>query len=97
MTYANMRNFWNERYSEEEYVYGEEPNVFFAEELQQMIPGKIILPCECEGRNAIYAVTSGWEVHAFDTSIMEKSKAIQLAECKGMSINYTIEDAATIY
>ncbi len=26
-----MKNFWNERYSEKDYAYGEEPNAFFAE------------------------------------------------------------------
>ncbi len=74
-----MKNFWNKRYSEKEYVYGEDANVFFAEQLQQITPEKIILPCEGEGRNAVYAATSGWGVHAFDTSIIGKSKAIQLA------------------
>ena len=91
-----MKNFWNERYSEREYVYGEEPNVFFAEQLQRLAPGKIILPCEGEGRNAVYAAENGWEVHAFDTSIIGKSKAIQLATRKEVSINYTIEDAITV-
>jgi len=28
-----MNNFWNDRYNEKEYVYGEEPNVFFADQL----------------------------------------------------------------
>ncbi|TDD77259.1 class I SAM-dependent methyltransferase [Flavobacterium caseinilyticum] len=91
-----MKNFWNDRYSEKEYVYGEEPNVFFAEQLQQLAPGKIILPCEGEGRNAVYSAGNGWEVHAFDTSIIGKSKAIQLAARKEVSINYTIEDAVSV-
>ena len=72
-----MKNFWNERYSEKEYVYGEKPNVFFAEQLRQIAPGTIVLPCEGEGRNAVYAAANGWEVQAFDTSIIGKSKAIQ--------------------
>jgi len=46
-----MNNFWNDRYNEKEYVYGEEPNIFFADQLNQLNPGKIILPCEGEGRN----------------------------------------------
>lgn len=91
-----MKNFWNERYSEKEYVYGKEANVFFAEQVQQIAPGKIILACEGEGRNAVYAAASGWEVHAFDTSIIGKSKAIQLAVSQGVSIHYRIEDASKI-
>lgn len=91
-----MKKFWNERYSEKEYVYGEKPNVFFAEQLRQIAPGTIVLPCEGEGRNAVYAAANGWEVQAFDTSIIGKSKAIQLAAAQGVSINYTIEDAVAV-
>lgn len=91
-----MKNFWNERYSEKEYVYGEKPNVFFAEQLQQIAPGTIVLPCEGEGRNAVYAAANGWEVQAFDTSIIGKSKAIQLAAAQGVSIEYAIEDAVAV-
>lgn len=90
-----MENFWNERYSAKEYIYGEEPNIFFAEQLQQIARGTIILPCEGEGRNAVFAAANGWEVHAFDTSIIGKSKAIQLAAAQDVSINYTIEDAVS--
>jgi ubiquinone/menaquinone biosynthesis C-methylase UbiE len=91
-----MKNFWNERYSEKEYIYGEEPNIFFAEQLKNIKPGKIILPCEGEGRNAVYAASCGWEVNAFDSSEAGKTKALQLAAVKGVSINYTVDDATTI-
>lgn len=46
----------NERYSEKDYVYGEKPNTFFAGQLDKMTAGSIILPCEGEGRNAVYAL-----------------------------------------
>lgn len=91
-----MKNFWNERYSEKEYIYGEEPNIFFAEQLKNMKTGKIILPCEGEGRNAVYAASCGWEVSAFDSSEAGKTKALQLSAAKGVSINYTIDDATII-
>ena len=91
-----MKNFWNERYSEKEYVYGVVPNVFLAEQLKNLKPGKIILPCEGEGRNAVYAASLGWEVHAFDSSEVGREKALQLAKEKGVSINYAVDDATTI-
>jgi len=90
-----MDNFWNERYSEKEYVYGEEPNVFFADQLSQLNPGTIILPCEGEGRNAVYAALNGWKVKAFDSSEAGKIKALELADKKEVTINYTIDDAVT--
>ncbi|HBQ61730.1 MAG TPA: SAM-dependent methyltransferase, partial [Balneolaceae bacterium] len=30
-----MKDFWNERYAESEYVYGTEPNKFFADQLKR--------------------------------------------------------------
>lgn len=57
-----MSNTWNERYSEKEYVYGEDPNVFFAQKLGRLSPGIIILPYEGEGRNAVYAASQAWNV-----------------------------------
>ena len=89
-------NFWNERYSNPEYIYGEEPNVFFASEISKIQPGKLILPCEGEGRNAVFAATAGWDVYAFDSSEAGRAKAMQLAEKHHVQINYIIEDAQTV-
>ena len=90
-----MSNFWDERYSQKEYVYGEEPNVFFAEQLDRLKAGTIILPCDGEGRNGVYAASKGWEVNAFDISIEGRNKALQLAKKQNVNINYIIEDATT--
>ncbi len=89
-------HFWNERYSESHYVYGEAPNVFFAEQLDKLPIGNLILPCEGEGRNAVYAATKGWQVQAFDSSDAGKVKALQLASKHQVAINYAIEDATKI-
>ena len=91
-----MTNFWDERFGGEEYVYGEEPNVFFAEQISRLKPGKIILPCEGEGRNAVYAASLGWQVLAFDSSEAGKLKAMALADEKGVSINYKLEDVSSV-
>ena len=88
-----MSNFWNERYREEGFAYGDEPNVFFAEQIDKLSAGTIILPCEGEGRNAVFAASKGWEVNAFDTSVAGKSKALQLAYRQNVRLSYTIEDA----
>lgn len=87
---------WNERYSGIDYVYGEEPNVFFSEQIQSLKPGKLILPCEGEGRNAVYAASIGWEVNAFDSSTVGRIKAMELANKKQVFVNYIIDDAAII-
>ena len=91
-----MSSFWNERYNQKEYVYGEEPNVFFAEQIDKLKAGTIILPCEGEGRNAVYAASKGWIVNAFDMSIEGRNKALQLAEKQKVNLNYIIEDASLV-
>lgn len=91
-----MKDFWNKRYSEKEYVYGEQPNLFFAEELRKLNAGTIILPCEGEGRNAIFAAQLGWNVKAFDFSESGKQKAEQLAEKYNVKFDYIISDVSNI-
>ena len=91
-----MKDFWNKRYSEKEYVYGIEPNVFFAEQIKHIKQGKMILPCEGEGRNAIYAAKYGWEVYAFDSSEAGQIKALELAKTNAVSIDYSVDDATQI-
>jgi SAM-dependent methyltransferase len=82
--------FWNERYAQEEYVYGKSPNVFFYQELQKLTPGKLLLPCEGEGRNAVAAAELGWEITAFDQSEVGKSKALALADDRGVRLDYKV-------
>ena len=69
----NWVKSWDDRYSKEEFVYGEEPNNFLREQLQKLKPGKILFPAEGEGRNAVFAATKGWDVYAFDISSVGKN------------------------
>lgn len=91
-----MNSFWNERYNERDFAYGETPNVFLSETLSKLTPGKIILPCDGEGRNAVYAAKIGWSVQAFDLSEAGKLKAEHLALKYAVVINFQIKDAALV-
>jgi SAM-dependent methyltransferase len=84
--------FWDERYSSMEFVYGTEPNIFFKDELNKLKTGNILLPGEGEGRNAVYAATIGWNVDAVDFSTIAKDKALKLAEENSVNINYNLAD-----
>ena len=75
-----MKNFWDERYSIKDYVYGTKPNHFFEEQIQKLKPGKILMLGEGEGRNAVFAAKLGWQVDAVDSSSVSKEKALKLAE-----------------
>jgi SAM-dependent methyltransferase len=88
---------WDERYSNTEFAYGEEPNKYLKEQLDKLKVGTILFPAEGEGRNAVYAAKLGWEVFAFDISIEGKKKALQLAESNNVTIDYQIGGLETIY
>lgn len=91
-----MNDFWNERFAAEEYVYGTEPNEFFRQELEQLTPGKLVLPGEGEGRNAAFAARMGWQVTAFDPSTEGKKKAEQLAARHHVQLDYRIDSYDSI-
>ncbi|MDX5420461.1 MAG: class I SAM-dependent methyltransferase [Hymenobacteraceae bacterium] len=88
-----MKEFWNERYSQEEMIYGTEPNAFYRTQLSALKPGRLLLPAEGEGRNAVHAALKGWEVIAFDYSDAGKAKAKHLAAQRGVTINYQVAEA----
>lgn len=85
-----MHEMWNKRYKGEDYVYGREPNNYLRCELIKIDPGIILFPAEGEGRNAVFAASIGWEVHAFDYSETGKTKALKLASENKVQINYKL-------
>lgn len=87
-----MKEIWESRYAENEFVYGKEPNEFFKNFIDNTKPGKILLPAEGEGRNAVYAALKGWDVYAFDQSENAKNKALKLASIHGVTIKYIVCD-----
>jgi hypothetical protein len=85
-----MKEFWDERYAEKDYAYGEDPNVFFKEKISVLSTGKLLLPADGEGRNGVYAASKGWEVDAFDISDSGRKKAMDLARRKGVTLTYNV-------
>lgn len=83
---------WNDRYRQEAFAYGEEPNIFLQEQLSKLPIGSILFPAEGEGRNAVFAAKLGWNVSAFDISHEGRNKAMQLAEKNHVTIDYQVGD-----
>jgi 2-polyprenyl-3-methyl-5-hydroxy-6-metoxy-1,4-benzoquinol methylase len=81
---------WNDRYSKDEYAYGEQPNNYLKEQLEKLNAGTILFPAEGEGRNAVFAAKRGWSVSAFDISVEGKRKALRLAEISDVTIDYQV-------
>jgi cyclopropane fatty-acyl-phospholipid synthase-like methyltransferase len=91
-----VKEFWDKRYSDETYAYGESPNLYFMEKIAGLKPGRILLPAEGEGRNAVYAALRGWKVTCFDISENGKKKAEHLAEKNDVHIKYILSSVEEI-
>lgn len=87
---------WDDRYSNAEFAYGEEPNNYLKEQLEKLNSGTILFPAEGEGRNAVFAAKSGWIAEAFDISTEGKNKALKLAEINNVTINYQVGELESL-
>lgn len=85
-----MKEFWDERFSSDDYVYGEEPNEYLRSKLSALLPGEIMFAAEGEGRNAVYAARESWKVTAFDQSKEGKRKAEKLAKKNQVELDYRV-------
>jgi hypothetical protein len=87
---------WDDRYSKDEFAYGEQPNEYLKGQLGKLNVGNILFPAEGEGRNAVFAAKLGWTVSAFDISVEGKNIAFKLAETNKVHIDYRVGDLQTL-
>lgn len=87
---------WDDRYSNEEFAYGEKPNNYLKEKLEKLEAGAILFPAEGEGRNAVFAAMLSWAVSAFDISSEGKNKALKLAEKNNVTIDYQVGELSAL-
>ncbi len=87
-------NQWNERFSQDRYVYGTEPNEFLAGIQNKLkLPGdKVLAIAEGEGRNAAFLAEQGLIVTAWDYAESGLIKTDKLAKTKGVSVNTKLID-----
>lgn len=88
-----MEDFWNDRYKNAQFAYGEEPNRFFKQSIDRLkLTGDLLLPAEGEGRNAVYAAKNNIKVTAYDISVEGKLKADKLAQKNNVIMDYKVGD-----
>lgn len=89
-------SFWDERFDKETFAFGREPNDFLRNYIEnQSESGRILLPGEGEGRNAVFAASKSWEVKAIDFSEAGHKKAMAFAKEFGVEITYELDNIAT--
>lgn len=84
---------WNQRYNEEGFAYGTNPNDFLKSEYSR-IPqgGRVLCLAEGEGRNAVFLAKQGYAVTAVDQSSVGLEKAKKLAVENGVEISTIVAD-----
>ncbi|MFT9596914.1 class I SAM-dependent methyltransferase [Mesobacillus sp.] len=88
-----MGNTWNERFGSEQYVYGEEPNLFIKNQAHRLEKGrKVVCFAEGEGRNAVYLAKQGLDVTAYDYAQNGLKKTEALSESNGVKIETEQKD-----
>lgn len=90
-----MKAFWDSRYSDTGFAYGDRPNDFLAEEAHRVPKGHVLCLAEGEGRNAVFLAQQGYHVTAVDQSVVGLEKAQDLAKQHGVSIDTVVADLAT--
>ncbi|MEY3048427.1 MAG: Tellurite methyltransferase [Bacteroidota bacterium] len=81
------KTFWNERFGEPGFMYGDQPNDFLKATSSSLKPGgRILCLAEGEGRNAVYLATQGFDVTCVDFSESGLKKTEQLSESHGVSV-----------
>jgi SAM-dependent methyltransferase len=85
-------NRWDQRYDQERYFYGTEPNHLVARVLPDLPRGRALFLAEGEGRNAVYAAGLGFRAVAVDSSFVGRRKALELAARVGVDLEYRLDD-----
>ena len=86
---------WDQRYSEDGFAYGVEPNHFLkVEYLRIPKEGRVLCLAEGEGRNAVFLAEQGYLVTAVDQSVVGLQKAKNLARERGVDITTQVADLA---
>jgi SAM-dependent methyltransferase len=83
---------WDDRYSEDGYAYGTEPNDFVREQAHRIPQGPVLCVAEGEGRNAVHIAGLGHAVTAVDASSVGMRKASGLAAERGLELSTVVAD-----
>ncbi|MBU0473905.1 MAG: methyltransferase domain-containing protein [Bacteroidetes bacterium] len=86
---------WNDRYGGSDFLFGKKPNEYFKSKLENLQIGKLYLPGDGEGRNAVYAAQNGWDVFSVDFSDVAIKRAQNFAEEKNVKVNIGFSNLIT--
>ena len=86
---------WDERYAEEGFAFGTEPNDFLREVAARLPVGRTLCLGDGEGRNGVFLAQLGHDVVTVDLSPVGVVKARRLAAERGVEIDARVADLET--
>lgn len=90
-----MKEFWDNRYRESGYAYGEAPNAFLVGHQRVYRAGQTVLAvADGEGRNGVWLASRGLRVLSVDHSPVGLEKARALAAREGVTLETRCVDLA---
>ena len=79
-----LRAFWNQRYAEEEFAYGIEPNDFLVRISRRLATrGPVLCLADSEGRNDVWVARRGIAVTSIDIAQHGLDKEMRVAAVQG--------------
>ena len=85
-------DFWNRRYQAVDALWTRDPNVFLAEFVAELPPGRALDLGAGEGRNAVWLAKGGWRVTALDVSAVALARAARRAAEEGVDLDCVERD-----
>lgn len=93
MTPDEARAFWDGRYDDASYLFGERPNAFLERQADRLRPGMTVLAvADGEGRNGVWLARQGLKVTSTDISPKAVAKARALAARHGVEVDARVAD-----
>jgi SAM-dependent methyltransferase len=87
---------WDDRYGQDDYLFGEQPNAFLARQKHRLQARRRALAiADGEGRNGVWLAEQGLEVLSVDGSAVAQEKARRLAERRGVKPTFELADLST--
>ncbi|MCW1966395.1 class I SAM-dependent methyltransferase [Polynucleobacter sp.] len=94
MSFKDATQFWNERFDQEEFIFGKEPNEYLVEKARQhlKVNDKVLCIADGEGRNGVWLAKQGMHVVGFDASDIALAKAKKFAQENHVQVDYSFSD-----
>jgi 2-polyprenyl-3-methyl-5-hydroxy-6-metoxy-1,4-benzoquinol methylase len=86
------RDDWNRKHGQAGPLFGVEPNRFLVAEVSGLPPGRALDVACGAGRNAVWLAERGWSVTGVDFSDVALENARQLAEERGVAVEWVDGD-----